>query len=135
MDILGRVEKIESDLDDLISKAELWQLIFDQSPFAMACFDQNMNFSVVNREFCNLTGYSTMQLIGKNIGIVIPSGYRKLHILEEKKFISHPQRKVNRHGLNPYLLKKNGGKIHVHIDLSYLNYKSSIYPIAFIRKV
>lgn len=135
MDILGRVERIESELDALLYKAELWQLIFDESPFAMACFDQQLKFVLVNKEFCNLTGYSSEDIIGYDVKIVIPTNSRKLHAYEEKRFLSSPEKKLNRHGISPYLLKKNGGKILVNIELSFIYYKDYVYPIAFIRKV
>jgi PAS domain S-box-containing protein len=122
------------DLERLVQKAEIWQLLFDECPIAVAVFTANMKFFLVNPAFTEMSGHS-IDILGKDIKEVIPSRFRKLHRKVEKEYASKPEKKVNRHGLEPYLLKADGTEIKVDIDLSYIQYDAKVYYVAFIRRI
>ncbi len=134
MDIHSRIDKMTQDLDNLITKAELWQLIFDESCVSIACFDDAMRFFLVNKAFCQLTGFSKEHIIGEKLKLVLPYDMRKTHSKYESDFKSNPQKKMNRHGLSPELIDINGKKIPINIDLSYIDYLENRYYISFIRE-
>ena len=122
------------DLEKLVQKAEIWQLLFDECPIAVVMFTANMKFFLVNPAFTEMSGHS-IDILGKDIKEIIPIRFRKLHRKVEKEYASNPQKKINRHGLEPYLLKSDGTEIHVDIDLSFIQYDSKIYYVAFIRRM
>jgi PAS domain S-box-containing protein len=122
------------DLERLVQKAEIWQLLFDECPIAVAVFTANMKFFLVNPAFTEMSGHS-IDILVKDIKEVIPSRFRKLHRKVEKEYASKPEKKVNRHGLEPYLLKADGTEIKVDIDLSYIQYDAKVYYVAFIRRI
>lgn len=134
MNIEDRVNKMSSDLERLVIRAEIWQILFDECPIAIAVFDSNMKFFLVNDEFLNLTGYAT-DILGSNIKEVIPLRHRRNHRKFEKQYVANPVRKLNRHGLSPEIVTKNNVNIPVDIDLSYIHYDSSTYYVAFIRRI
>lgn len=134
MDIEDRVNRMALDLEKLIEKAEIWQMLFDECPLGVAVFDSNMKFFLINHEFTSMTGYTT-DILGKNVRDVLPIRHRKSHKKFEKQFASKPEKKTNRHGLSPSLLKKDGQELSVDIDLSFIKYDSAIYYVSFIRKI
>lgn len=134
MNIEDRVNRMSIDLEKLVQKAEIWQLLFDECPIAVVMFTANMKFFLINPAFMEMTGYSS-DILGKDIKEVIPTRFRKLHRKVEKEFAANPQKKVNRHGLEPYLLKADHTEIKVDIDLSFIQYDSKIYYVAFIRRI
>lgn len=134
MDIENRVNRMAFDLERLIEKAEIWQLLFDECPLGVAVFDSGVRFFLINNAFTEMTGYTT-DILGKDIKEIIPVRLRKSHKKSEKQFISRPEKKVNRHGLTPLILKSDGQELPVDIDLSFIKYDSSIYYVAFIRRI
>lgn len=131
--IIERVEQIEDNLSKLLNKAEIWQLLFDECPVAIACFDSSMNFHIVNTEFVNLTGFQQKELIGKNMSMVIPPKFKNSHKDFEKSYVLNPQKLSNRHG-TPTILNKKKKEILVDIDLSFFDHMDKKYYIAFLRR-
>lgn len=125
---------MSSDLEKLVEKAEIWQLLFDECPIAIAVFNADMKFFLINPAFSEMSGYGP-EVLGRDIKDVIPQRYRKLHRKMEKVYASSPEKKVNRHGLNPFLLGRDKQEIPIDIDLSYIRYDSKIYYVAFIRRI
>lgn len=134
MDIENRVNRMALDLERLVERAEIWQLLFDECPLGVAVFNSNMKFFLVNHAFTEMTGYST-KILGKDIKEVLPLRHRRSHRKSEKEYASNPVKKTNRHGLTPYILKLDGEELPVDIDLSYIKYDGSIYYVAFIRRI
>jgi PAS domain S-box-containing protein len=135
MDLSDRIEKLSEDLERLIEKAELWQLLFDESPDAIALFNANRRFFLVNNAFCELTGFSREEIINQKLAIVLPAEFRRAHKKYENDYIQHPEKKVNRHGLAPRILTREGTELNIDIDLSFFYYDNTIYYTAFIRKL
>lgn len=134
MDIENRVNRMALDLERLVEKAEIWQLLFDECPMGVAVFDSNMRFFLINKEFTEITGHTT-NILGNDVKEVLPGRFRRSHKKSEKQFAANPEKKVNRHGLAPYILAKTGREIAVDIDLSYIKYDGAIYYVAFIRRM
>lgn len=134
MNIEDRVNRMSVDLEKLVQKAEIWQLLFDECPIGVVVFTANMKFFLINPAFIEMSGYSK-DILGRDIKEVIPSRFRKFHKKVEKQYASNPEKKVNRHGLEPYLLRSDGSEIKIDIDLSYIQYDAKIYYVAFIRRI
>jgi len=123
------------DLDKLVEKASIWQSLFDECPFAIAVVDNDMKFFMVNQAFEALTDFHQTEVLGEKIQLVLPERFRKSHKRHEKTFALKPEKKVNRHGLEPYILTKNNEELPVDIDLSYIIYNSRTFYVAFIRRI
>lgn len=123
------------DLDKLVEKASLWQSLFDECPFAVAVFNNEMKFFMVNHAFEELTGFDQDVIAGEKVQLVIPDRFKRIHKRYEKDFGLNPEKKVNRHGLEPFILTKAKQEILVDIDLSYIIYNSKIYYVSFIRRI
>ncbi len=134
MDIENRVNRMALDLERLIEKAEIWQLLFDECPLGVAVFNSNMKFYLINHAFTEMTGFTT-DILGDDLKSVLPSRFKRNHKKFEKDFASKPEKKTNRHGLTPYMLKSNGEELPIDIDLSYIKYDGGIYYVAFLRKI
>jgi len=134
MNIEDRVDRMAIDLERLVQKAEIWQMLFDECPIAVAVFTANMKFFLVNPAFIEMSGHS-IDILEKDVKEIIPSRFRKIHKKAEKQYAARPEKKVNRHGIEPYLLRANGEEIKVDIDLSYIQYDAKIYYVAFIRRI
>lgn len=134
MVLFDKVEELSERIESLILKAELWQFLFDESPDGIALFDDKMRFFMVNREFCAITSFESEDLIGKKIDLVLPKRMRRQHRGFEKMFVANPEKRVNRHGLKPYINDKYGNDIAVSIDLSFFQHDGVTYYVVFVRR-
>lgn len=134
MVLFDKVEELSERIESLILKAELWQFLFDESPDGIALFDDKMRFFMVNREFCAITSFESDELIGKKIDLVLPRRNRREHRGFEKEFRTKPQKKFDRHGLDPHINDKFGNEISIDIDLSYFQHDGVTYYITFVRR-
>jgi PAS domain S-box-containing protein len=94
-----------------------------------------MRFFLVNKKFCELTGFDRSEITNQKLSIVLPAEYRRAHKGYEKKYAANPITLTNRHGLAPHILTRNGEPIAVDIDLSYFVYDGRKFYTAFIRKL
>lgn len=122
------------DLERLVERAEIWQLLFDECPMGVAVFNSSMKFFLINNAFTEMTGYDA-NILGNDIKDVLPNRFRRAHKKSEKEFANNPQKKINRHGLAPLIMKNNGEELPIDIDLSYIKYDGGIYYVAFIREM
>lgn len=122
------------DLERLVQRAEIWQLLFDECPLGIAVFDYSMKFFLINHAFTEMTGYTT-DILGMDLKEILPVKARRAHRKAEKQYAANPEKKTNRHGLTPLLIKEDGQELLVDIDLSYIKYDSAIYYVAFIRRM
>lgn len=135
MNIEDRVNKMSIDLEKLVEKASIWQSLFDECPFAIAVFSSDMKFYLINDAFTDLTGFAPEEVNGTKIQTVLPDDVKKAHKRYENEYATKPVKKVNRHGLTPYIMTKDKRKISVDIDLSYVIYNAKIYYVSFIRRI
>lgn len=134
MDMANRIDQMAIDLEKFVKRAEIWQLLFDECPLGVAVFNSSMKFFLINHAFTEMTGYTT-DILGKDIKTILPERFRRSHRRSEKQYAEKPEKKTNRHGLTPFLLKSDDEEMPVDIDLSYIKYDSAIYYVAFIRRV
>lgn len=135
MDITKKIEALSGDLESLIQKAEIWRLLFDECPFAIAVFDAQRRFFLVNDEFCTLTNFTREEIISEQLVSVIPIELRKMHRIKEKEYALNPRKRLSQHGLSAVMLTKQRKEISVSIDLSYINYDNKVYYVAFIKRI
>jgi len=135
MELSARIEQLAANLESLIEKAELWQLLFDESPDAIALFNSKMRFFLVNRKFCDLTGFTREEITNQKLSLVLPPPVRRMHRTFEKEYSNNPVNKVRRHGVNPAIVTRSSEIIPVEIDLSSFEYAGNRYYTAFIRKL
>jgi len=127
------LDNLVNRIDNFVERAEIWQLLFDECPLSVAVFDKSYKFYMINNSFTDSTGFSNKDIIGKDIRNVIPIKFRSMHKTKQKEFTKNPEKKVNRHGLNPSILTKGGKQIPIDIDISFLEYNNKIYYVAFFK--
>ena len=106
--------------------------LFENATEGFVVTDNKGNIILVNPSACRMFGYTTEELIGRQIEILVPSRYRKGHVKMRDGFYEDPKNRVMGHGRDLHGQKKDGADFPVEVSLSTYIQNGSRYVIAFI---
>lgn len=90
---------------------------------------------LVNKRLEGLLGYSSMELIGQELSILIPEKFRGKHGGKISDFFREPRIRPMGLGIDLSARKKDGSELPVEISLSYLNTNVGQLAIAFLSDI
>ena len=90
-----------------------YQELLDSSPDAMIFVNTQNEIVLVNAQFERIFGYSQEEIIGKELGVLIPDHYKKSHNKMVGEFFKQPNIRSMGSHLEIYALKKNGDEFPV----------------------
>lgn len=90
----------------LIESEKKWRTIFETANEGICIADFNANFTVVNKKFCEMTGYDKDEIIGKNF-----SEFFLFEKDKEKQKLREKEREQGIAGLYEIKLKKKDGSV------------------------
>jgi PAS domain S-box-containing protein len=77
-------------------------------------------------------GYSSDEVIGKMVEMLIPQNLHGVHVGHRKGFYVHPEPRRMGEGRELYALKKDGFQFPVEVSLSYYTIDEETFVIAFV---
>lgn len=125
MPFSDKIEELSQRLDNLLEKAEIWQMIFDTSPIPAAIVSEDMSFFMVNEGFLELTGFTKAEIISEDISVVVPKYFRRRHRRVEGS---------EKDCRGQSILSKHREEIPVELSMTSFEYESRKYYSIFIRK-
>ena len=114
---------------------EIYKTIFDSVPDAMLIADSQGKIVLANKRVKVLFGYETHELIGQDIGLLVPTRFSKNHRAHISKFCRRPRTKEMGRGLELAAKKSDGTEFPVEIGLSFVQVNDQNYGIASVREV
>lgn len=87
---------------------------------------------LVNPAAERIFGYTSDELVGQPIEVLIPDQFRPHHHSLREGFYQQPSNRVMGHGRDLFGKKKDGANIPVEVSLSHYNKDSELFVIAFI---
>ncbi|MEZ5740483.1 MAG: PAS domain S-box protein [Burkholderiaceae bacterium] len=102
----------------LLSQSEMFRVTIEQSPLPMSIQDHRFRFVMVNRAYCEFTGYSQAELIGRDaVDFLHPSDVSgTLH--EQRKLVTaHGLQQLSRFSLRRELIHRNGRRLPYRIEV------------------
>ena len=110
----------------------LFENIFDASHEGILVVDQQGAIIKANTATENMFGYSTGELLGKKVEILIPKELRKTHIQHRARNSKNPKSRPMGAEMDLWGLKKDGHKFPLQISLSPSVYRNENVTIAYI---
>lgn len=108
------------------------EALFKNAFLGIIVINHEGNILQINHFTESLFGYTSKELIGKKIEVLIPERFRKMHFTERKKFIQQPRNRPMGMGIDQVALKKDGSEFPAEICLSHYHDKKQLYIIAFV---
>jgi sigma-B regulation protein RsbU (phosphoserine phosphatase) len=108
---------------------------FDVAPLAIIITDGGSVIQYINQYTEKMFGYSSSELVGKQIEILLPDQLRSKHVGHRNKFMEKPYSRPMGIGLNLEGRKKNGIVFQIEIAISYHLNGENIQIISYISDI
>lgn len=115
--------------------ATLFEKLFVSSPDAIVVIGSDGSILESNPQAEVLFGYSSGELLGKSVEILIPERFRGDHPAHRSDYGNHPRMRPMGTGLELYGQRKDGSEFPVDIMLSPVQTADGHYVLAVIRDV
>jgi PAS domain S-box-containing protein len=123
---------ITRDLTARRRQEELFRSAVDASPTAMIMVDPAGSIVLVNRQTELIFGYSTPELLGKSVDMLLPAGPRSGHEAHRRAFFGDPQARRMGAGRELFGLRKDGREIPVEIGLNPVERETGTFVLASV---
>ncbi len=106
--------------------------LFENATEGIVLTDDKGNIILVNPAAQKMFQYTSEELIGMSIEILIPDEVKSKHQHHRESFYKHPSNRVMGQGRDLFGRKKNGTNIPVEVSLSHYHREEGLFVIAFI---
>ena len=127
--IVTHIKKLYQDIS--FDKNHMTSL-FENATEGIILTNKSGKIVLVNPAAEQQFGYTSDELVGQPIEILIPKQYRESHVNLREGFHRAPQDRVMGHGRDLHGTKKNGENFPVEVSLSYYKRNDESFVIAFI---
>ena len=112
-----------------------FRTVLESSPDPLILTEANGKIAVVNRQVETLFGYSTDELVGQSIEVLIPTRFRQGHVGLRNHFAQQPSVRGMADDRDLWALTKSGAEVPVSIRLSPISTEFGMMVAASIRDV
>ncbi len=131
--VLGAVVVVKN-LTEIKEAESRFSNFLETIPDAIVIANKEGKILIVNTETIKLFGYTKEELIGKEVELLIPARFKRIHPSHRENFMDKNEtRPMGKHGLNLLGLTKDGKEFPVVINLSQFVTSEGILVTASIR--
>jgi protein-histidine pros-kinase len=112
-----------------------FESLLEAAPDAIVVADEQGTITVANHRATDLFGYSTDELIGQPVEMLVPHQNREHHPQLRSGYVGHPAVRPMGAGLQLWAVRKDGSRFPVDISLSPLETPSGILVSAAVRDI
>ncbi len=131
-EVQGRLATCETDVAELQDRHTAF---IESVPDALLFVGGNGRIALVNSQLEALFGYDRSDLIGKDLGCLIPERFRARHVEHVQRFLAAPAVRSMGERSDIFGLRRDGTEFPADISLSPLHFKGELYAAAAIRDV
>jgi PAS domain S-box-containing protein len=114
----ARLLGVSMDITERKQAEELFQLATEASPSGTVLVDHQGRIALVNAHTEKLFGYARDELIGKDIEILVPQRFARLHSNDRANFFTAPEPRAMGAGRELFARRKDGSEFPVEIGLN-----------------
>ena len=121
---------------ELLNEKEKFEAVFQHVSLGILIVNQRGEIILANNFLLKQFDYgSVMDIIGKNIEVLIPERFHHSHVNYRENYAAHPQPRPMGLGMDLFGIKRNGEEFNVEVSLSTYKSHDSTFIIAFINDI
>jgi len=117
------------------TSAHRFEAIIETAPDAMVIADEKGKIVLVNRQTEVIFGYPRSELLGSQVEMLMPAGFRTKHQAHRSGYHEKPKVRAMGSGLELFAMRKDGSQFRVEISLSPLGTPGGNLVFASIRDI
>src|SRR5450432_579354 len=125
-------EIIEGQVNDLKNSKHQFEALFNYATIGIVVTDHSGTIINFNKYAETQFGYSSDEITGKRVEVLIPQSLHGIHVGHRKGFYKHPEPRRMGEGRDLYALKKDGSEFPVEVSLSHYAIEEETFVIAFV---
>ena len=114
---------------------EFLRAAFERLPIGVLMVNMSGAIVLVNRELERLFGYSSAELIGQSVDILVNDASRSRHAELRTAFLHHPQARAMGVGRELFGRRKNGAEVPVEVGLTPIAFEGSQLVLASVTDI
>jgi two-component system sensor histidine kinase DevS len=119
----------------LLDTNELASALLESSPDGLLLMSDDGLILVANPSASRIFGYEVDELVGVDVEMLVPDGYRGSHYLHRKRFATDPTSRPMGSGLELFAQHSDGSLVPVEISLSPIQLEGVPHTIATVRDI
>jgi PAS domain S-box-containing protein len=109
--------------------------LFEAAAQAIFIVDQGGNIVMANPATQKMFGYSSEELLGRSIDLLLPERLRGLHVQHRDRYFAQPQNRPMGMGMDLQAHRKDGSDFFAEISLSYIQTSKGTLAVAFVTDI
>lgn len=109
-----------------------FQLALDAAPSGIILTDDQGKITFVNSQIERYFGYSSDELIGQNVELLIPKSHRKNHPVLRREFLQNPETRPMGSGRDLFAVRKDSSEFPVEVGLNPIKTEHGIEVLAVV---
>ncbi|MCB0281247.1 MAG: PAS domain S-box protein [Calditrichae bacterium] len=120
-------------MEKMLEKAEQrFKMVVDAAPSGILMTDQKGKITLINPQIEKYFGYSSDELLGKPVEILLPDALKNKHPEMRDAFVHKPSNRAMGAGRDLYARRKDGSEFPVEIGLSHITTQNGIEILATV---
>ena len=120
------------DITERKKAEEKFRLVVEAAPSGMIMINQKGRIVLANQLVTQLFHYSSKELLGQPIELLIPERFRRTHEADVSRFFAHLESRAMGNGRDLYGRRKDGTEFPVEVGLQPLKSGNDTYVLASI---
>jgi PAS domain S-box-containing protein len=132
---IGQFIKRKEAEEAVAQSFELYRSLTDSASDAIITMDESSNILLANRATEEVFGYSSSELKGQDLTMLMPPAYRIRHEQGLARYLETGKKHLNWHGMELPGLRKDGQEILMEVSFGEFTLKDRRFFTAFMRDI
>ncbi len=132
---VGQFIKRKEAEEAVAQSFELYRSLTDSAADAIITMDESSNILLANRASEEIFGYSSSELKGQSLMMLMPPAYRVRHEQALARYLETGKKHLNWHGMELPGLRKDGQEILMEVSIGEFTLKDNRFFTGFMRDI
>ncbi len=115
--------------------SEISNLLFTSAAEGLVVANADGNIELINPRVEEMFGYTTSELIGQPVELLMPQALRNNHVGHRQRYNAHPTKRAMGIGLDLVAERKDGSTFPIEISLNHFQHEGHMMVMALISDV